>query len=156
MSWLVCESQQTNNLKELLGASERSESDDVSLCVTSTPDERIFIFEARGRDWTFCRDDERRRLSAGRSVYFCMLEEHVMASEIALWRDGSEVWRVEHNSEEGVYHLDARGSLPPSFESVKQKRVDEHDTEGGEECGVDFVISVPMDLAQEFTGYDGN
>lgn len=155
MSWLVCDAKHLDSLKSLLGAIETSDRDAMSLCVTITPDDRAFIYEARGRRWTFDQDEERRRLSIGRDVVFCMLEEHVMASEIANWNDGVEVWRVEHDSEQGIYHLDARGDLPPSFEAVRKARFDEQDRGGGEGCDVDFIFSVPMDLAAELTGYDG-
>ena len=83
MSFLVCDSNHVDCIRDLLGASEMSDGEEESLYVTVTPAERLFVFEARGRAWTFHRDDERRRLSAGRDVFFCMLEEHVMASEIA-------------------------------------------------------------------------
>ena len=155
LSWLVCDAKHANSLQALLGASEKSEGDEASFCVTFTPEEKLCIFEARGRSWTFTREDERKRLSAGREIVFCMLEEHVMASEAALWRNGVEIWRVEHECEKGTYHLDVRGALPPSFQSIKQTRVEEQDKEGGEDSDVDLVIAVPMELAAKATSFDG-
>lgn len=152
---MACQSKHLESIKTLLGASERSGKEKVSLCVTITPDEKLFVFEARGRAWTFHQRDERARLSAGRDVYFCMLDDNTMMSETALWSDGVEIWGVVHISEEAIYHLDERGVLPPSFQRLKQARMDEQDKEGGEESGVDFIISIAMDLAKEFTGYDG-
>lgn len=153
MSWLVCDSKHLDSIKNLLEAKDKSADEDCSLCITVTPNMKLFIFEARRRPWAFHRDEERKRLSVGRDVFFCMLEEHVMASEIAFWQDGVEMWRVEHNLEKGVYHLDDRGNPPPSFERIKRARFEEQEKAGGEDCGVDYVISIPMDLAGEFTGY---
>lgn len=155
MSWLVCKSDALEEMKSLLGATNLAEGQRPSFCVTLSPAGRAFIFESKWRNWTFDRDEQRRRLSLGREVYFFMLEEHVMASEAALWRDGQEIWRVQHESEQDIYHLDARGQLPPSFETHKRKRFDEQEREGAD-CGADYFISIPMDLAAECTGYDGD
>ena len=50
MSWLVCAANHFDSLKELLGATDIPKGSEVSLCVTVTPGENLFIFEARERE----------------------------------------------------------------------------------------------------------
>jgi hypothetical protein len=152
MSWLVSDANSLAEIKNLLGAKDLEEGQKPSF-TGNVDGGRIFVFES-GDTAVLHKQRIRQSLSEGREIYFCEYYTGVMASECAFWKDGEEIWRVEHQSDEGAYHVDARGKLPPSFEEFKRKRFEEQDREGGED-GAGIILELPMDLAREATGFDG-
>lgn len=85
-----------------------------------------------------------RAISAG-------LEEHVMYSGAAEWRDGQELWRVEHLAEDGAFHLATNGTLPPAFTAIRDEHFRLQQADGDV---VDHVIDVPLKLAERITGFN--
>ncbi|SHJ44509.1 hypothetical protein SAMN02745181_2082 [Rubritalea squalenifaciens DSM 18772] len=156
MSWLCTSAEHIEKLRETLHAEVVQNPSGSSLRVTTTPDDKLFIFESREMDWTFHRPEIRALLSTGCEIMFCTLEDHVMASECALWRNGEEVWHVQHNNELSVYHLDARGDIPPRYLAIKQDHMDTQCAEGGERGQTDHMLTVPIQLAAELTGFDSS
>jgi len=158
MSWLVADADQIDRIANLLGlqcyAGDGSPEKTPMFGVT-TPAGKIFIYEQRGQEWAFIQSNIQSAISAGTTIYFLVNEEHTMMSSAELWRDGAKVWGICHESDGGIYHLATEGDLPDSFESIRAKRFAEQDQEGGEDALVDTVIQIPLDLAEEFTGYDG-
>src|SRR5687768_8850747 len=49
------------------------------------------------------------------------IEEHVMFSAAAEWRDGSQIWRTIHHPDDGI-ELKIEGSLPTTFEAVRAEQ----------------------------------
>ena len=147
-SWLVCDAGHLEDVKGLLGVVDKPEgrAPDFSAFVSARG--QLFVFECRGaREWSFDGEEERRRLSAGREVIFCTLMTGVMSSEIAQWRDGEEVWSVSCFLELGD-DLEERGEVPACLERLKREvEVDED--------GEPDHFSIPMKLARELTGFDG-
>src|SRR5262245_54148000 len=45
------------------------------------------------------------RLSKAGEIVSCFVEEHVMCSSSAGWKDGHRLWSVTHESERGPRHL---------------------------------------------------
>jgi hypothetical protein len=93
------------------------------------------------------------RLSAGAEVVTCFVEEHVMVSAATGWRNGRQMWSVEHDSVEGVSHLVATGELPPAFVSIRDEQMGKQASDGGEQSGVDYVFDVPIEVAKALTGF---
>ena len=76
-----------------------------------------------------------------------------MASGVAGWKNGEKVWSVEHNGEEGVFHLDTQGSPPDSLEEIVSSHRSQQEAEGGESAGVDLIFEIPVVLAEKLTGF---
>lgn len=96
-------------------------------------------------------DDELRRLSAGCEVIACYVEEHVMFSCAAAWKDRKQVWKVSHSSEEGIENLEVEGTPPAALAGIRDRlRKEQKEDESGE---VDFIFQIPVDLAKEVTGF---
>jgi hypothetical protein len=93
------------------------------------------------------------RLSAGAELATCSVEEHVMVSEACGWSDGTKIWSVTHNSEEGIEHIHADGDLPPAFWSIHDQLDAQQAEAGGEESDVDYLFDVPIGLAKAVTGF---
>ncbi len=76
-----------------------------------------------------------------------------MYASAALWRAGACHWRVKHDAQEGIYHLEAEGQLPPDYEGIRRDCLAEQDAEGGDEAEVDIVFEVPLRLARSLCGF---
>lgn len=159
MSWLVVDADQVERIAEIIGFERHVEDGrpPKSPCKfgVTTPSGKVFLFEERGREWDFISPKIQSAISAETTVYFMMNDTTVMTSSAEQWCDGAKVWGVYHQSDEGIYHLATEGDLPASFESIRAKRFAEQKELEDQESQVDVVIEVPLDLAAEFTGYDG-
>lgn len=103
--------------------------------------------------YEFIAYSDLRALSETQDVIVCEVEEHVMYSSAALWRGGACLWKVVHESDHGIYHLETEGEPPAAFESVRAKYVAKQDAEGGEDADVDYIFEVPLRLARDIAGY---
>src|SRR5688572_28449592 len=72
-------------------------------------------------------DAEMQRQTRGCEAVACFVEEHVMVSRAAHWRDGREVWSVTHDSEEDSLHLDVRGEPPATFTAIRDRLTKEQE-----------------------------
>ncbi|RBP46501.1 hypothetical protein DES53_102892 [Roseimicrobium gellanilyticum] len=97
--------------------------------------------------------DEMRHLSSACEVVACFVEEHVMVSRSACWKNGVQVWEVTHDSEESEHHLDIRGEPPAGFGAIRD-RLTKQQKEDDEDGCVDFIFNIPVDLAEEVTGFN--
>jgi hypothetical protein len=103
--------------------------------------------------YEFIAHNDLAALSQAREIIVCEVEEHVMYSSAALWRDGSCLWKVVHESDRGIYHLEVEGEPPPEFEAVRAEYVAKQDGESDEDMRVDFIFEVPLRLARDIVGY---
>lgn len=158
LSWLLAKKTEEAAILSELEASPDPAVGELAFCMTRSADGLIHLFEARGRHWQFGFNNVRReKLSIGRGIWFCVLEEHTMISECCFWENGREVWGVCHDYQTGdIFHLEERGELPGSYYLLKDRAIREQKIEGDEDWGVDLIISVPMVLSKQMTGYDGN
>jgi hypothetical protein len=83
----------------------------------------------------------------------CAVEEHVMFQEARGYAGGRETWRVVHDSEKGIFHLDVSGDPPAALETLRREAVAEQKAEGGEDADVDLIADVPLLLAQGICGF---
>jgi hypothetical protein len=104
-------------------------------------------------DFGFIERVDLGRLSGTAEVVTCALEEHVMISAAASYRDGNFTWSIRHESERGISHLDASGSLPSNYHAIRERQLKKQSDADGENSGVDYVIDVPLILAEESTGF---
>ncbi|HEY1122925.1 MAG TPA: hypothetical protein VGE67_15040 [Haloferula sp.] len=88
----------------------------------------------------------------------CFVEEHVMASGAAAWKNGKEIWSVDHESEKGIFHLDIKGTPPEALAGIARSSRAEQEAEGGESSDVDLTFDVPVALVESLVGFrhDGN
>ncbi|TYL86003.1 hypothetical protein FXB40_42630 [Bradyrhizobium rifense] len=90
-------------------------------------------------------------LSAGSEVIVLAVEEHVMFSQAEVWRDGRQIWALQHNGDVDATNLELSGDLPPLFDTLCVEQKDlavEHQ---------DF-FDIPVKLVADITGfrYDQN
>ena len=100
------------------------------------------------------------RLPAKSRAVSCVVLEHANISYASLWQ-GREIWQIHHQpTKEQPERLDFWGDLPPSFigvwEATLQKQSESDARRKPGDWGVDYVFSVPLDVAAEITGYRHN
>lgn len=83
-----------------------------------------------------------------RAVAFAV-EEHVNFASTELWQDGSCIWHVEHEADQGSEHIAHSGRLPPRFAELLAGVA----TEDNEARDAYFHMDIPIILAKEITGY---
>lgn len=105
-----------------------------------------FLVEHGRHEFT---DDEVQRLSRGCEVIACFVEEHVMVSRAAGWKNGEQIWSVTHDAQEGGDHLEVVGEPPAGFAAIRDRLTKKQEEDGG----ADFIFNIPVDLAEEITGY---
>src|SRR5687768_12041218 len=77
---------------------EREEFPESPFVAASLPSGWLLVV-VDGAEHAIISDETLRQLSADCEVVTCTVEEHVMVSEAAGWRDGQRVWRVTHDAQ---------------------------------------------------------
>ena len=93
------------------------------------------------------------RLSRIGEIVMCRVEEHVMYSSAACWRDGRRVWTVCHKGDREMEHLEVKGEPPGSFGAIRDRMRSQQAAEGGDKAEVDYIFEIPVELALSLTGY---
>jgi hypothetical protein len=91
--------------------------------------------------------------SAGGRLVACVVLEGAMNSLAMEWRDGKQIWSVFWDGGAEEKQLQVEGQLPDNFNEVREDIAALHaemDRDGG---GVDVVFELPLDLAEEITGF---
>lgn len=104
-------------------------------------------------DHELLRDEVLKRVSEGCELVAAGAEEHVMCSFASGWRDGERVWWSTHDSQNGLYDLQAEGSLPEGFEALRAERLDEQRAAERDAENVDYVFEIPLETAKRVTGF---
>lgn len=98
------------------------------------------------------------KLSEEAEVVTCAVEEHCMFSAASYWRNGAEVWNVEHNSDHSIEHLEVYGEAPDFFAGIRDEWMKKQRLAKPEFQGLiaDYIFEVPVKLAQHMTGFAHN
>lgn len=106
------------------------------------------------RDYpAFMEDATLKRLSATAEVVTCFVEEHVMCSAASMWVDSRQVWSVMHAADQGIEHLEMKGTLPPIFASISERLRSKQTAAGDEKPKVDYIFDIPVEMVEHITGY---
>jgi len=81
------------------------------------------------------------------------IEEHVMHVTSSYWSSGSELWSIVHDAQNGINHLESRGSLPSDYDAIRADKIQQQEAEGGESADVDVIFDVPLEIAKRFFGF---
>lgn len=94
------------------------------------------------------------KLSRAGEVIGCCVEDHVMFSSAANWKNGRQIWRVLHDGgEDKVFHLETSGALSPEFEGIREEMFAKQEQENAGNKEVDYVFEIPAQLAKKLTGF---
>jgi hypothetical protein len=104
-------------------------------------------------DHPFAEDASLRLFSQDCTVIAVHLHEGIMFSCAELYRDGAPMWSVTHTAQEGMYDLQAEGTLPEAFAEIRVRLTGEQDGEGGKDASVDCIFDIPIETAMALTAY---
>lgn len=93
------------------------------------------------------------KISKGCQAVVCSIEEHVMFSSCAFWKNGKKVWSVKHRGDEDAFDLVKTGKLPESYSLLKKELIEKQKSEGGEKADVDHIFDLPLELAKQYVGF---
>lgn len=151
ISWLAVQGKGRKAVLEELGLSatgQREEFPESPVTVAELPSGWLLVF-ANDFDADLVSDETLEALSAGCVVVACRVEEHVMVSYAQCYTSQVSTWRVLHDAERGVDHLDTKGDLPAEFSSIRDSLLAQQQAAEG----VDYVFDVPIALAQRLTSF---
>ena len=92
-------------------------------------------------------------LSSNCDLVACSTEEHVMVSTSELWRNGQQIWHIEHDAQESIDHLSTTGVLPDSYAAIQRQCAEEQEQAGGKNADVDYFIDIPLQTAKSIVGF---
>ena len=146
ISWVAIRDNKENALLDALGLEKTGETED-------TPDSEWST--TRIGDWTVVWSNgfEPKKFRNARSklkgeVIICDVEEHIMYSSVAAFKDGDLSWRVWHDAQQTMDHLSIEGSPPKSLPKIQTEEF-AHVSESE----ADHIFDIPIRLAQELVGF---
>ncbi len=93
-----------------------------------------------------------RELSAGCAVVAVQGWDTTMWSSVEQWDDGRCRWRIVHDPEQGVRHLEVTGEPPSELAALQAAAGAEQDRSDRNDEGVDHIYGVGMNLVERLTG----
>jgi len=153
ISWVAVQGMSKAQALELLGFKDTGIPDETNASDFSgaeLPDGWYLVFS---NDYAFLDRDRLEAISAGCRIMACNVEEHVMASGAYFFESGREVWTIEHESEQGIFHLDSSGAMPPHFDRIRERLFQQQNNRGGEGSNVDYIFDVPVEVAREVCSF---
>jgi hypothetical protein len=146
ISWVAVGDNKENALLDVLGLEKTGETED-------TPDSEWST--TRIGDWTVVWSNlfEPKKFRHASSkfkgeVIICDVEEHIMYSSVAAFKEGDLSWRVVHNAQQTIDHLSIEGSPPKSLPKIQAEQV-----ALVSEGEPDHIFDIPIRLAQELVGF---
>ena len=149
VSWLAIRGKDPSEVRDELGVSGTGEHEDVPespLLGADLPGGWYLLFANR---CDYADNAPLAKLSRRGELVTCAVEEHVMYSSAAGWRDGSPLWSIVHDCQQGAEHHDAQGELPPPFASIRDRLM----AEQADRADADYVFDVPVEVAKALTGF---
>lgn len=147
VSWLAIRGNTESTVLASLGMEKTGETEEVPESDSST---------TRVRDWmVICSNScqPRRFRDAGSKlkgeVVICDVEEHVMFSSVAVFKNGTVIWRIVHDAQQANDHLLVEGNPPDSLARIQCEQY----MRGKEDRDVDFIFDIPIRVAQELVGF---
>ncbi len=112
-----------------------------------------YILIAQGCDDPITKSRALASLSKSCEAVACSIEEHVMFSSCAFWKNGKKAWSVKHRGEEGPLDILKTGKLPQNYASIERGLVETQKSEDNEGEGVDHVFDLPLVMAKQLVGF---
>jgi hypothetical protein len=95
-------------------------------------------------------------LSKNRAILLCQVSERMMASGVALWRDGEQVWEITHELDKSADNCEVTGLPPEVFHGIFEAAEAKKHRISGTQDDFDVFFDVPNDVAQAIVGYKYN
>lgn len=152
-SWIAVNKDDCSYLLELMQLRKTAEFSECvengANCIDMGNGWNVLIEEHVSGTPVFEREDVIVPLSRRNELIVAFVEEHTMFSTCAAWRDGKQIWRLEHDAQKGLSHLVIEGQMPECFESIRAENLKLQ--EGISDT--DFVFEIPLAVGERMCGY---
>lgn len=154
ISWLAVKDVASEAVLKELALSPTAEMEEYgeSLFTGCTLPNGWFLLVINKCGHAFVNPNSLASLSRFKDVIACSIEEHVMWCTAELWRDGAEVWRIEHDAQLGISHINTSGRLPEHYYAIEKEFV-EQQRQAGEDSGTDYIFDIPLQTAKHIVGF---
>ena len=155
LSWIAVQGRPTDEVKEFFGLKNTGKYGQYGKhkLVGRELSGGWYLLIANTCDGKIVRDENLAKLSDDCHVVACSIEEHVMFTSSALWKDGKKIWSVRHNGEEDPFDITEQGILPASYSVLKAQAIAEQKAESKEDTMVDYLFDFPLLLAKQLVGF---
>lgn len=153
ISWIAVKNKSEKDVHEYFGFSETSETEEIpesNISASMLPGGWYLIWFNRCES-PYVQHEVMATLSRNCSVVACVVEEHVMYSRSEYWENGELIWKIIHDSQIGIYDLQASGDLPDDFERMKSDIFAQQDSAGGDKADVDYIFDLPLEPLKKMT-----
>lgn len=130
----------------LVDTGEPDEANEAPFSGAEIPGNWFILF---ANDFGFVSHERLAELSGGCRVVACQVHEGIMVSASYAYENGRRLWELVHDAQESIDHLSVLGSPPPSFESIRQRELQNQRTASG----VDYIFDVPLEVAVDLCNY---
>jgi|SRR5262245_33082771 len=154
IAWLAVKARDPEALFEELQVRPTGEPDEhyeSSVCGSAL--DGWFLLIAKRCNHRIVSDAFLADFSRSRDVIACSVEEHVMFSSAARWRDGRCTWSIAHDAQQGMLNLSTSGEPPEAFPQIRAKLLAKQESEGGTEAEIDFIFDIPLQVAKSIVGF---
>lgn len=155
ISWLAVQGVDPDELLDRLGVRRTGEDDEYFEGPMSggVLKQGGYLVVANGFDHPIVREDVLAELSQSFELLACGVEEHVMYSSAAGWRNGKATWSLVHDASRGIFDLQVSGEPPAGFAGHRERCLADQDAAGGENADVDYFFEIPLLVAKDLTGF---
>lgn len=155
ISWLAVKGKSPEVLVHELGLAPTGEMADYgdSMFTGRTLPNGWFLLVMNHCDHKFVMPKSLGSLSVGCEVVACSIEEHVMVCTSALWRNGTQVWRIEHDAQKSIDHISTSGLLPDGYAEIEREFAAQQELAGGKKADTDYFFEIPLQMACAIVGF---
>jgi hypothetical protein len=112
-----------------------------------------FVLVINHCEHDFVKQKSLASLSKNCEVIACSIEEHVMFCSSELWTNGEQIWRIEHDAQKSIDHINSFGALPEGYLAIEREFSEEQKKAGGREAEVDYFFEIPLQTAKSIVGF---
>jgi hypothetical protein len=155
ISWLAVKGKSPGAITQKLGLTPTGEITDYgeSLFTGRTLSSGWFLLVINQCEHDFVKPESLASLSSKCEVIACSIEEHVMFCSSELWRNGAQIWCIEHDAQKSIEHISNAGSLPDGYSAIEKEFSDEQKKAGGKKADTDYFFEIPLQVAKTFVGF---
>lgn len=112
-----------------------------------------FLLVINECDHNFVKQNTLASLSNNCEVIACVIEEHVMFCSSEQWKNGARIWRIEHDAQKSIDHINSAGTLPDGYSAIEHEFSEEQKKSGGKKANTDFFFEIPLQMAKRIVGF---
>ena len=155
ISWLAVKGKSPEAITQELGLTPTGEMTDYgeSLFTGRILSNGWFLLVINQCEHNFVKPKSLASLSSKYEVIACSVEEHVMFCSSELWRNGAQIWRIEHDAQKSIEHISNSGSLPDGYSAIEKRFSEEQKKAGGKKADTDYFFEIPLQVATSIVGF---